>query len=247
MAPDRIFLIPFRDREQHKHFFSTYIQHILEDEDPSSYEIYYAHQKDGRPFNRGAMKNIGFMAMKQKYPDDYRDITFIFNDVDVIPYKKGIFSYNAVQGSVTHNYGYESCLGGCFAIKGSDFDETNGFPNIWGWGLEDFIMQKRVLRLGIHIDRKGFRPIGHRDVLQLYDGVHRTLLQETVKESQVKYQFDGFQNIKELEYTINGNMIDIVSFTTFHQPSDNVITKHVGELGVNQKSRRPTPRHAFLM
>ena len=247
MAPDTIFLIPFRDREQHKHFFSTYIQHILEDEDPSSYEVYYAHQKDLRPFNRGAMKNIGFLAMKQKYPAEYKDITFIFNDIDVIPYKKGVFSYSTTQGSVTHHYGYGTCLGGCFAIKGIDFERTNGFPNIWAWGLEDFIIQKRVLAAGLRIDRSRFRPIGHRDVLQLYDGVHRTLLKESRHKTLGDHQMDGLRSIFNMNFAVNGNMIDITSFTTLHKPTGEVVTKHVGELGINAKAKPTEPKRSFLM
>jgi hypothetical protein len=247
MTLDKIFIIPFRDREQHKHFFSTYIQHILEDEDPSSYKIYYAHQKDTRPFNRGAMKNIGFMAMKQKYPTEYKEITFIFNDIDVVPYKKGVFSYNTAKGKVIHNYGYTSCLGGCFAIKGSDFEKTNGFPNIWAWGLEDFVMQKRVLESGIHIDRSSFRPIGHKDVLQLYDGVHRTLLKESQSKTLIEHKVDGVQTIQGLEYTINNNMIDITKFATFHKPTDDVFTKHVGDLGINATRKSNRSKQNFLM
>ena len=59
-APKIVFVVPYRDREHHLKFFSVYMKHILSDYDPSTYEIYIVHQKDGRPINRGGMKNIGF-------------------------------------------------------------------------------------------------------------------------------------------------------------------------------------------
>ena len=68
MAPNRIFIVPYRNRIEHKFFFSKQMSFILENE--IDYEIYFVHQFDKRPFNRGAMKNIGFLAMKKKYPDD---------------------------------------------------------------------------------------------------------------------------------------------------------------------------------
>ena len=39
------------------------------------------------------MKNIGFIAMKEKYADNYKDITFVFNDVDTMPYTKNFIDY----------------------------------------------------------------------------------------------------------------------------------------------------------
>jgi hypothetical protein len=54
---------------------------LLEDENPGDYEIYFSHQVDNRPFNRGATKNIGFLAMKKKYPTDYLNIDFIFKSI----------------------------------------------------------------------------------------------------------------------------------------------------------------------
>jgi hypothetical protein len=121
--PKKVFIVPYRNRSQHKFFFSKYMSFILEDE--NDYEIYFSHQCDARTFNRGATKNIGFLAIKQKYPEHYKDMDFIFNDVDTIPFNK-IFQYETVTGIVKHFYGFKYALGGIVVIKGSDFEKING-------------------------------------------------------------------------------------------------------------------------
>jgi hypothetical protein len=90
------------------------MSYILEDKD--DYEIYFSHQCDARTFNRGAIKNIGFIAAKNKYPQHYKDITFIFNDVDTIPFTK-IFDYDTTHGVVKHYYGFKYALGGIVVIR----------------------------------------------------------------------------------------------------------------------------------
>mgnify|MGYP006214976639 CR=1 FL=1 len=74
------------------------------------YEIYFSHQKDERPFNRGAMKNIGFIALARKYPNDYKNITYVFNDVDTLPYTKNLLPYETTHGVVKHFYGFTFAL-----------------------------------------------------------------------------------------------------------------------------------------
>ena len=157
--PSIIFIVPYRDREHEKIHFEVYMKYILEDLPSSSYKIYFSHQNDDRPFNRGATKNIGFLAMKEKYPNDYQNITFVFHDVDIVPYKKNTFNYNTKPGIVKHFYGYKYVLGGIFSINGGDFEKCDGFPNYWGWGLEDNMMQTRVKNNNILIDRNKFYSI----------------------------------------------------------------------------------------
>lgn len=215
----KIFIIPYRDRPEHKHFFLTYIHHVLPNE---KFEIYFAHQQDNRPFNRGAMKNIGFLAIKNKYPNDYKDFSFIFNDVDIMPYKEGIFHYDTEPNIIKHNYGYYSCLSACFVIKGSDFEHINGFPNIWSWGLEDYIIQNRAIASGIQIDRSRFRPLGSKCVLQLFDGMTRKLSKKPIDTKIKEHIHDGIINIKNLKYTIEDNMIQITEFDTLLNPEENI-------------------------
>jgi hypothetical protein len=199
-APKIVFIVPYRDREHHLKFFSVYMKHVLSDYDPSTYEIYIVHQKDGRPFNRGGMKNIGFLAVKEKYPNEYQEMTFVFNDVDTVPCDKGIIQYETRAGVVKHFYGVKFALGGIFSIKGGDFERTNGFPNFWAWGGEDNYMQHRVIHSGLKIDRRGFFPLQHPNILQMVEGIMRTISRSEAEMVFYKTTNDGLCTIQNLSY-----------------------------------------------
>jgi hypothetical protein len=208
--PKRIFIVPYRNRVQHKFFFSKYMSYILEDKD--DYEIYFSHQCDARTFNRGAIKNIGFIAAKNKYPQHYRDITFIFNDVDTIPFTK-IFDYETTHGVVKHYYGFKYALGGIVVMKGADFERTNGFPGFWGWGMEDNVLQKRCEAVGLTIDRSVFYNIGSPEILQLFDGISRIISKKDPWRGEHDDGVDGLRAISQLKYTIDAKS---------ENPSDNI-------------------------
>jgi hypothetical protein len=200
--PSIIFIVPYRNRSQHKVFFCKYMKFILEDFKEGDYEIYFSHQCDARSFNRGAMKNIGFLAMKQKYPNHYKNITFVFNDVDTVPYNK-LFDYSTIGGTVKHFYGFKYTLGGIVSIKGADFERINGFPNFWGWGMEDNVLQTRCEKNGLIIDRSHFYPIGAREVLQIFDGVSRIISKKDPWRAAHDTGVDGLITIHQLKYSID--------------------------------------------
>jgi len=212
--PKRIFIVPYRNRVQHKFFFCKYMSFILEDK--YDYEIFFAHQCDARTFNRGAVKNIGFIAARNKYPHHYKDITFIFNDVDTIPFSK-IFDYETTHGVVKHYYGFKYALGGIVVMKGADFEKTNGFPCFWGWGMEDNVLQKRCERLGIKIDRSVFYNIGSPEILQLFDGISRIISKKDPWRGEYDDGQDGLKTITQLKYTIDDKS---------ENPNDNIFVVH---------------------
>ena len=187
---------------------------LLEDQD--DYEIYFSHQCDNRTFNRGATKNIGFLAIKEKYPSHYKDISFIFNDVDTIPFNK-IFDYKTEDGVVKHYYGYKYALGGIVVVKGKDFERINGFPCYWGWGMEDNVLQKRCEAYNIKIDRSLFYGIGSPEILQLFDGISRIISKKDPWRMDNDNGHDGLNKINKLAYTLESKSIN---------PNDNIFTVH---------------------
>jgi hypothetical protein len=187
---------------------------ILEDCD--DYEIYFSHQCDARTFNRGAAKNIGFLAIKDKYPNDYKDITFIFNDVDTIPFNK-IFDYQTTHGVVKHYYGFKYALGGVVVMKGADFERINGFPCYWGWGMEDNALQKRCDGYGLTVDRSVFYEIGSPEILQLFDGISRIISKKDPWRGENDDGVDGLRTIHQLKFAIDEKS---------ENPNDNIFAVH---------------------
>jgi hypothetical protein len=227
--PKVIFIVPYRNRPQHKFFFSNYIKTIMEESNlKDDYEVYFSHQCDARAFNRGATKNIGFLAIKNKYPDDYKNITLVFNDIDTIPFS-AIFDYETVPGIVKHFYGFNYALGGIVSLNGGDFEAINGFPNFWGWGMEDNVLQRRCEKIGLQIDRSQFFPIGNPNIIHLFDGVQRIINRKDPWRATHDDGVDGLRTIHKLDFTIdddsknpldnvhlvNCDNIFIINITTF--------------------------------
>jgi hypothetical protein len=225
--PKLVFIVPYRDRQQQYLFFSQHMKVILEDIPTSEYEIFYIHQCDSRDFNRGAMKNIGFLYVKEKYPNDYKDITLVFNDIDTMPYVKNFLNYNTVTGKVKHFYGFQFTLGGIVSIKAGDFEKVNGFPNFWAWGYEDNLLQKRVLDNGLSIDRSQFYPLMDKNILQMKDGLNR-IVNRTEFDRYMSETREGIQSIKNLTYTIDSStgFVNVSLFNTDNDPVSKLNSIH---------------------
>jgi hypothetical protein len=224
-VPKMIFIVPYRDRPQHLHFFKEQMAKVLSNIPKTDYKIYILHQQDERKFNRGAMKNIGYLVVKELYPNDYKNITLVFNDVDTMPYTKNFLKYDTVPGAVKHFYGYKFALGGIVSITAGDFEKTGGFPNFWAWGYEDNTLKQRVDKVGLKMDYTQFYPIKDGNILQLSDGDIRNV-SRTEFDTFQNNNADGFADIRGLIYNIaeDTGFVNVTSFEP-KVPDDSIVTK----------------------
>jgi len=196
--PDIIIIVPYRDRENHRAKFIKHMPKIL---NHLNYKILFIHQYDQRLFNRGAIKNIGFIYVKNQYPNHYKNITLVFNDIDTMPRRKNQFSYNTPSNYVNHFYGYRQALGGIFAIKGGDFERVNGFPNIWTWGLEDNSIKLRCDKLNIQINRNEFIHYTESNkIIELAHGPMRIISPNIETKLYTDFKFDGITTLYNINY-----------------------------------------------
>jgi len=216
-----VFIIPYRDRPEQKQYFEKYFkEHIASRiNETDTYEYFFSHQMDQRPFNRGAMKNIGFLIVRNKYPDTWKDITYVFHDIDCYPIIPSTLPYKTVHGKVAHYYGIQNTLGGIVVIKGSDFMKTAGYPNFWGWGYEDNLLYDRCLSSKLIVDRSIFYDMN--------DGVNMIRLDKTDNIKYVSpaditavktHNADSVNHIRMIDYIIVGHMLNVSSFIVPHLP-----------------------------
>jgi hypothetical protein len=225
-VPSMVFIIPYRDRSQQQGFFARHMISVMEDIPKEDYKIYYIHQTDKRDFNRGAMKNIGYLMVKDKYPNDYKNITLVFNDVDTMPYSKNFLKYTTTPGTVKHFYGYKFALGGIVSITGGDFEKTLGFPNFWAWGYEDNTLKNRVDKQKLKIDYTQFYDIMDKNILQLKDGLKKFVNRSEFDAFISKSDNSGHHTIKNLTYEINeaNGFVNVKTFDTEkpNNPNENI-------------------------
>lgn len=136
-------VIPYRNREDDLDFYIKEMPTILNESlGANKWKIIISEQCDGKIFNRGLMKNIGFL--------EAHDIcgNFIFNDVDIVPNhpeSKARYAESCNDKIVGIYNSVCETLGGIVKIRGDWFQKINGFPSsYWGWGCEDKDIQNRV-------------------------------------------------------------------------------------------------------
>lgn len=244
-TPEIVFIVPYRDRAPQRTAFIAVMKDIVAH---LNCKIIFVHQRDSRPFNRGAIKNLGFLYVKNTYPEAYRNITLVFNDIDYMPWFKDQFTFNTEMGSINHFYGFKRGLGGIFAIKGQDFEELNGFPNYWSWGLEDNVLRWRAGFKGKQIIYPQFISSDNenKNIIGLWHGWERNV--EKNMEFRALYRTQEMREGITSLYNVNYNTADIVENNKLFIEV-NIVSFETGE-GMNSKyvrniqkiDARKTPR-----
>jgi hypothetical protein len=145
--------------------------------------------------------------------------------VDTCPSEKGLIDYTTTKGIVKHYYGFDFALGGIFAIKGEDFEKAKGFPNFWGWGLEDNIIQDRCIAVGLTIDRSIFYRIEDKRIMRSFDGFNRIV---SKRDANVyKYETpDNLFDLKNISMTITNEYINITKFDCMMKAEEQFYVNH---------------------
>jgi hypothetical protein len=209
-APQLIVVVPYRDRAAHLNVFATQMPFVLEEyaRDPDrSVEVVVCHQCDDRPFNRGAMKNIGYMYAVTTYGEEAADaITFAFQDVDLFPARPGTVDYLAAEaepGAVHHHFGFSHALGGLVSMKGGVFRKLGGFPNVWGWGCEDNGLQMKCEVGGVPVSRENFFELDDMEIHHCFDTSSKTVTNN--KDLFLEFvRRDCLADIDDLELRVEG-------------------------------------------
>jgi N-terminal region of glycosyl transferase group 7/N-terminal domain of galactosyltransferase len=216
-------VVPFRAREVHLRVFvpalrAYFTRDKIDREIP--YSVLIVEQATDLPFNRGALKNIGFALCSGE--SDY----VCFHDVDYLPIWAD-YSWSAVPSCIVWygaeqrplrpgrselivNHDLDEFCGGAVLMPNSIFAKVNGYANsYWGWGFEDGDLRNRLAMSGIEFGRrKGtFQALAHDNEGFRLDPMMRPVLTQMAlinfqtcnarwsTNGDNKMQVDGLKNL----------------------------------------------------
>lgn len=221
-----VVITPYRDRPRQKDTFISHMRAFLE-EKGIPYIIVIAEQSDdGRPFNRGAMKNIGYLEVKKFLKATIIDdshVVYVNQDIDVLPKSQECIYAIPNEDTVYNPYGVKQCLAKIHMQSSKVMETSNGYPNnYWAWGLEDVCMQARAESHGFKIDRTNFEWLGTNNLWLEQDdegpprvaGLEKN--HEIYRHESVKREVCWENGLNTIRYNIlkllaNNNVIHLVA------------------------------------
>lgn len=160
-------VVPYRDRKENLDEFIPFMREFFAEPDQRDIacEILIVEQAPGLPFNRGAIKNIGYQYLAPTI--DY----VCFHDVDLLPLAADYHGPLMPTMVCFHGLDFTSdfvrlLFGGVVLLQNAQFEAANGYSNAyWQWGYEDVDLRERLLRRHLKPEhREGrFRKLPHVD------------------------------------------------------------------------------------
>ena len=217
IVPNVVIICPVRDRDYDKSAILKVYADLIK------VKLVFVCQNWDKPWNKGAMINIAFLEISKLYPNDYRDINFVFHDVDVLPYthiprRQYPRLFSTVEGVIIQNcpgFAGGFALNHVFTILGKDYEKLHGFCNVYGWDNSDVLFCSAAQNANMAIQQSpDSKPIFINSEVPFEDAVtYRVYLQsEYVRTNK---QLDNLESIKD-KYTVDHvkNEIRVTSFET---------------------------------
>lgn len=214
MNIDIIIIVPYKNRKSHYDYFEKYMTNYMNRlYKNKNFKIFYCNQLEDKPFNRGAIKNIGFLICKKLF-NNYKNITFIFQDIDRLPIKD--LDFITKKGVIKDFYGVNKALHSLFSITGEDFEFLKGYPNFWYWGFEDNVLYDKAIKNNLFIDRSIYFKLKDKENMILLDDNEepKRLFSNKQGWDYLNKNYDNIDDIKNIKYTISNNFFNIEYYET---------------------------------
>ncbi|XP_071081131.1 beta-1,4-N-acetylgalactosaminyltransferase bre-4-like [Haliotis cracherodii] len=200
-SPQRLaIIIPYRDREVNLKILLNNLHRVLQKQQ-AEYAIFVVEQENGTPFNRGLIKNIGYVEAKARCHFD----CFTFQDVDLVPESERntywcgarALHHSRELDILKYRIFYKYHFGGVITLNETFFSTINGYSNLFFmWGGEDDDLFHRLLKKKLPYE---FSRYPRYTAMTHKNDPHHTKEEMAVYgKSHLRYETDGLNSTGRL-------------------------------------------------
>ena len=140
-------IIPYRNREAHLRKQVPHLFKVLESQG-LDFGITVVEQEEGKLFNTGMMKNIGFLESDFAGYYCFHDVDMYAQDADYSPVSMPTHLARYVE-QYDWDMPYRAYFGGVTLFDKASYRKINGYSNeYWGWAVDDDDLYWRCVLTG---------------------------------------------------------------------------------------------------